>query len=96
LADLTEKLARRGHHITREYSIDSFELARVRDVMDEDAPSVSATMKLSEVSDLIARGNSDLSRRQGTLIMDDQNQLVGILTRGDIVRALRQDENQDP
>ena len=44
---LTEKLARRGHHITREYSIDPFELARVRDVMDEDVPSVSATMKLS-------------------------------------------------
>ena len=32
---LTEKLARRGQHITREYSIDPFELARVRDVMDQ-------------------------------------------------------------
>ena len=32
---LTEKLARRGHHITREYSIDPFEFARVRDVMDQ-------------------------------------------------------------
>jgi chloride channel protein, CIC family len=86
---LTEKLARRGHHITREYSIDPFELARVRDVMDHDVPSVPATMKLSELSDKIARGNSDLSRRQGTLIMDDQNRLAGIITRGDIVRALR-------
>ena len=27
---LTEKLARRGHHITREYSIDPFELVRVQ------------------------------------------------------------------
>ena len=27
---LTEKLARRGHHVTREYSIDPFEFARVR------------------------------------------------------------------
>ena len=26
---LTEKIARRGHHITREYSIDHFELLRV-------------------------------------------------------------------
>ena len=32
---LTEKLARRGHHIAREYSIDLFELARVSDVMDK-------------------------------------------------------------
>ena len=92
---LTEKLARRGHHITREYSIDPFELARVRDVMDQDVPSVPATMKLSELSDLIALGDSDLSRRQGTLIVDDQDRLVGIITRGDIVRALRQKQNPE-
>ncbi|MGP8199484.1 MAG: chloride channel protein [Limisphaerales bacterium] len=87
---LTEKLARRGYHITREYSIDPFELARVRDVMDENVPSISSTMKLSELADRIARNDSGLSRRQGTLIVDDQNRLVGIITRGDIVRALRQ------
>jgi H+/Cl- antiporter ClcA/predicted transcriptional regulator len=92
---LTEKLARRGHHITREYSIDPFELARVRDVMDQDVPSVPATMKLSELSDLIALGDSDISRRQGTLIVDENDQLVGIITRGDIVRALRQKQNSE-
>ena len=92
---LTEKLARRGHHITRVYSIDPFELARVRDVMDRDAPSVPATMKLSQLSDRIARGDSDLSRRQGTLIMDGQNRLAGIITRGDIVRALRLKQNEE-
>ena len=92
---LTEKLARRGHHITREYSIDPFELARVRDVMDQDVPSVPATMKLSELSDLIALGDSGLGRRQGTLIVDDQDRLAGIITRGDIVRALRQKQNSE-
>jgi CBS domain-containing protein len=91
---LTEKLARRGHHITREYSIDPFELARVRDVMDENAPSVSSRMKLSELADRIARNDSDLSRRQGTLIVDDQDRLIGIITRGDIVRALRQKQKE--
>jgi len=92
---LTEKLARRGHHITREYSIDPFELARVRDVMDQDVPSVSATMKLSEVSDLMACGDPELCRHQGTLIVDDEKRLVGIITRGDIVRALRQKQTAD-
>ena len=92
---LTEKLARRGHHITCEYSIDPFDLARVRDVMDQDVPSVPMNMKLSELSDCIARGDSELSRRQGTLIMDDQDRLVGIITRGDIVRALRQKKNDE-
>jgi CIC family chloride channel protein len=86
---LTEKLARRGHHITREYSIDPFEHARVRDVMDKDVPSIPATMRLLELSDRIANGDARLSRRQGTLIVDEHGQLVGIITRGDIVRALR-------
>ncbi|MCC6823863.1 MAG: chloride channel protein [Verrucomicrobia subdivision 3 bacterium] len=92
---LTEKLARRGHHITREYSIDPFELARVRDVMDTDVQTVAANMKLTELSDRIAQGDSELNRRQGTLIVDDQNRLVGIITRGDIVRALRQAHTAD-
>ena len=87
---LTEKLARRGHHITREYSIDPFEFARVRDVMDKNAPLIPATMKLLDLSDCIARGDVYLSQRQGTLIVNEQNQLVGIITRGDIVRALQQ------
>jgi CBS domain-containing protein len=89
---LTEKLARRGHHITREYSIDPFEMARVQDVMDRQFPSVPAEMKLSELSDRIAQGDPNLSRRQGTLILDKENRLAGIITRGDIVRALRQSE----
>jgi CBS domain-containing protein len=87
---LTEKLARRGHHITREYSIDPFELARVRDVMDTEVPAILATTRLTELSDLIAQGHPELSRRQGTLIVDEHNRLLGIITRGDIVRALRQ------
>ena len=89
---LTEKLARRGHHITREYSIDPFEFARVRDVMDREVPMIPDTMKLLELSDRIADGDADLNRRQGTLIVDEQNQLVGIITRGDIVRALRKNQ----
>ena len=89
---LTEKLARRGHHITREYSVDPLELARVRDVMDRDVATIPATMKLLELSDRIAAGDANLNRRQGTLIVNAQSQLVGIITRGDIVRALRQNE----
>jgi len=64
---LTEKLARRGHHITREYSIDPFEIARVQEVMDKEFPAVPSTMKLSELSDRIAQGDPELCRRQATL-----------------------------
>ncbi len=39
---LTEKLARRGQHIAREYSVDVFELVRVADVMDRNPPTIDA------------------------------------------------------
>jgi len=90
---LTEKLARRGHHITREYAVDLFELTRVHEVMDRTPPTVPATLKVSELSDRIADGVPELVRRQGTLIVDEQQRLTGIITRGDIVRALRHSGN---
>src|SRR5689334_8035797 len=84
---LTEKLARRGHHITREYSIDPFELARVRDVMDREIPTASADIRLTELSTRIAKGDTGLNR-QGILLLDGEARLAGIITRGDMVRAL--------
>ena len=90
---LTEKLARRGHHITREYSINPFEFSRVRDVMDRVAPTVSSDTTLAEYTDRIAQGDPTLTRRQGTLIVDQNQKLTGIITRGDVVRAFQQDRD---
>jgi CIC family chloride channel protein len=87
---LTEKLARRGQHIAREYSVDLFEIMRVVDVMDRNPPTVPASMTVAELSDEIARGGSALSRRQATLVADEAGRLVGVITRGDIMRTLLQ------
>ena len=83
---LTEKLARRGQHIAREYS-DLFELARVEDVMDRDVALIPAHTPLSRFSARIASGDPLICARQGTLLGDTQGDLVGIITRGDVVRA---------
>src|ERR1041384_1731161 len=85
---LTEKVARRGFHVSREYSVDPLAVLRVGEVMDQKPPTVPANMKVSELTDLIAKGNPELSHRQGTLIVDDEGKLAGIITRGDLVRAL--------
>jgi CIC family chloride channel protein len=88
---LTEKLARRGQHIAREYTVDLFELMRVGEVMDPTAPTIPSTMNVAQLSDLIANDDPVVSRRQGTIIVDPQNRLAGIITRGDVVRALEKD-----
>jgi chloride channel protein, CIC family len=87
---LTEKLARRGQHIAREYSVDLFELTRVGDVMETDVPTIPANLTVAQLSQLIAKGDSAVSRRQGTVILDADGKLAGIITRGDALRALHQ------
>jgi CIC family chloride channel protein len=86
---LTEKLARRGQHIVREYSIDLFELTRVSEVMDKHPPTIPADMTIAQLSNLIARGDPLVARRQGTLLLAGDGSLAGIITRGDVVRALQ-------
>jgi H+/Cl- antiporter ClcA len=90
---LTEKVARRGFHVTREYSVDPLAVLRVGEVMDRNPPSVPGNMKVSELSDLIANGHPELSHRQGTLIVDDEGKLAGIITRGDLLRAIEKSPN---
>jgi CBS domain-containing protein len=85
---LTEKIARRGLHISCEYSVDPFNLLRVSEAMDKNPPTIPANMPVTKLSELIAQGDPSLSRRQGTLIVDCEGLLAGIITRGDVVRAL--------
>lgn len=53
---LTEKIARRGQHITREYAIDPYQLTRVRDVMVSDVETLSADMTVPEAIAAVERG----------------------------------------
>jgi CBS domain-containing protein len=92
---LTEKVARRGYHVTREYSVDPLTALRVEEVMDRDVPTVPASMKVTELSDRIARHDPRLTMRQGIPILDGEGQLVGIITRGDVLRTLEQGADGD-
>jgi len=87
---LTEKVARRGFHITREYSVDPLAVLRVGEVMDTQPPVVPASMRVTELSDRIAHRDPQLSRRQGIAVVDDEGKLAGIITRGDVLRAIEQ------
>ena len=87
---LTEKVARRGFHINREYVVDPLMGLRVGEVMDQDPPKISSLMRLTDFSDRLAHRDPRLSRRQGTIIVDDSGALAGIITRGDVLRAIEQ------
>lgn len=87
---LTEKVARRGYHVAREYSVDPFALVRVGEIMDKERITVPATMTVAELSERLVHHDDRLTRHQGIPIVDEAERLVGIITRGDIFRALSQ------
>jgi H+/Cl- antiporter ClcA len=92
---LTEKVARRGFHINREYVVDPLMGLRVGEVMDENPPTILSSMKIAEFSDRVAKRDPRLSRRQGTIIVDDSGALCGMITRGDVLRAIEQYDDPD-
>jgi H+/Cl- antiporter ClcA len=87
---MTEKLARRGMRIHQDYEVDVLQHTVVSETMDEVAPIISADVSLGDLADRIGRGDPDVSRHQGMLVLDAEGKLVGIITRGDVLRALEQ------
>ncbi len=88
---MTEKLARRGLHIHQEYEADVLQQLSVSETMEKDAPQVPASMTIGELSDRIAKRDPDVSGHQGVLVVDEAGKLAGIVTRGDLLRALDRD-----
>ena len=79
---LTEKVARRGYHLSREYSIDPLELLFAREVMRTKIAALSAKSTLREVQRLL---RSDHRQKQRLLpVVDEQGRLNGVVSRGDI------------
>ena len=88
---MTEKLARRGLHIHQEYETDVLQQVRVSETMEQDVPKIPASVKVGELADMIARRDPSVSRHQGMLVLDADGKLAGVITRGDVLRALETD-----
>jgi CIC family chloride channel protein len=88
---MTEKLARRGLHIHQDYEADVLQQVAVGETMDREATSIPATMTVSDLADRITRRDPVAVRHQGIPVVDDDGKLAGMVTRGDILRALERD-----
>jgi H+/Cl- antiporter ClcA len=88
---MTEKLERRGLHIHQDYEADVLEQVRVSETMDSEVPFVAGDMPVGELAERIARQEPEVSRHQALVILDQDNKLAGIITRGDVLRALAKD-----
>ncbi|MBY5444035.1 chloride channel protein [Rhizobium leguminosarum] len=77
---LTEKIARRGQHITREYGVDPFELSRAREIMISDVDTLPGTMSVGEACDFFA---SQQKTHRIYPVIDAAGRLSGVVSRAD-------------
>jgi CBS domain-containing protein len=82
---LTEKIARHGHHILREYIVDPFELTRVGDMMVTRVDTLPAAMP---VDDAVAFFTEDgaVPRHKSYPVVDAAGQVSGMVSRADVLR----------
>jgi H+/Cl- antiporter ClcA len=90
---MTEKLARRGLRVHQDYEADALTQATVGETMEKDTPFISVNTKVGELAERIARHDPAVVRRQALMIVDDAGKMVGIITRGDVLRALDKDSS---
>jgi H+/Cl- antiporter ClcA/CBS domain-containing protein len=82
---LTEKVARRGYHVNREYEVDPLQALYVRDVMATDVLTVEPETTAAELHARLPEGA--VGRRQRLYPVVDGDRLVGVLAWSDVLAA---------
>lgn len=92
---LTEKVARKGTHLSREYSVDPLEVYLISESMPRNFVSFRAGTSLQAAADQLPAGTPGVGRRkleQGQRlypVLDDDDRLVGLITRHQMLDAAR-------
>jgi chloride channel protein, CIC family len=92
---LTEKVARRGYHVVREYSVSPLARFRVEDVMERDVPTIPSDICGMDIVRRLLLEDPVFGRRHSWPLTDRDGALVGILTRGDLLEAFNRDGDED-
>jgi H+/Cl- antiporter ClcA/CBS domain-containing protein len=80
---LTERIARRGLHLSREYSVDPFEQVRVKDVMVHAVDTLPSTMTVSSAIEFFT---TDAPRHKSYPVVDAHGRFTGMISRADVLR----------
>ena len=89
---LTEKVSRRGFHLSREYAVDPLEILFVREVM---RTHVAALASSTAVAEAAAHLRPEHSPRGQHLypVLDQDHRLAGVITRKDIRKLVAEKPN---
>jgi chloride channel protein, CIC family len=85
---LTEKVARRGYHVSSEYAVDPLELLYAREVMRPPLVTLSAE---STVEDAMQQASADVMENQRLLpVVDAMGLLEGVVTRSELEKKYKE------
>ena len=88
---LTEKVARRGHHLSREYRVDPFALTRARDIMTTEVETVQDSMTLHQVARFMTQPDT---RHPSFPVVDAARRVLGIVDPPAVLRWRRSGEQR--
>ena len=83
---LTEKVARRGHHLSREYRVDAFALTRAREVMTTPVETLSGEITLHQVAAFLS---NPATQHPSFPVVDAEYRVLGIVDPPAVLRWRR-------
>jgi chloride channel protein, CIC family len=82
---LTEKIARRGYHLSREYATDPLEILFAREVMRTKVVALPADATVEQARDLIRPGQRPRGQHVFPIV-DGDKRVIGIVSRNHLVK----------
>jgi CBS domain-containing protein len=89
---LTEKISRRGHHLSREYVVDPLEALSVEDVMRTNVTAFPAETTIAELQKALDHNDNPRGQRVYPVINGDKR-VLGVMTRRDLLETVQKLRN---
>jgi CBS domain-containing protein len=87
---LTEKVSRRGYHLSREYATDPLEILFVREVMRTNIVALSDKISPKDLAQSLNVDHGKNSQFQRLYpVLDDKERLIGVVTRKDLQQFIQ-------
>ena len=87
---LTEKVSRRGYHLTREYDVDPLEILFAREVVRTNVVALSSDTTAAAAREIVSGSSRERRRQRLYPVVDRGQQLRGVVTRNELERWLRE------
>ena len=88
---MTLKLTRRGLKVPEYFEAGVLNIVRVSEVMRKDVQPIAPEMTVGELAERMSRREPSFNMTEGLPIADSDGRLAGIVTQGDLLRALEKD-----